>query len=89
MHRLSERLSKIERQRPSTEPQVIIISGGLCALDDTHACVGGGTIERDRAEPFPAFQARTLAAAKAAGEAFVVIGGLHAQDDREIQLSGV
>jgi len=73
---LKKRLAMIEQRRMPSEPQIIIIRGGLCDCDDTRATIGDATIERDPAEPFPAFQARALAQAKAAGEGFVTIGGL-------------
>jgi len=73
---LKKRLAMIEQRRTPSEPQIIIIRGGLCEFDDTRATIGGATIERDTAEPFPAFQARAIATAKAAGEGFVTIGGL-------------
>ncbi|WP_158927076.1 hypothetical protein [Acidisphaera sp. S103] len=55
--------------------QVIRILGGFREGYQDHATVVGETLTCGDAEPFPAFQARAVAAAKAAGEAFVVIGG--------------
>jgi hypothetical protein len=53
MHRLSERLARVEHQRGPTDVQIIIITGGLCDFDCAQACIGGETIERDPAEPSP------------------------------------
>ena len=73
---LKKRIATLEQRRMPSEPQILIVRGGLCEFDDTQATIGGATIERDPAEPFPAFQARALATAKVAGESFAIIGGL-------------
>ena len=73
---LRDRIAALEQRRLPSVPEIIIIRGGLCEFDDTHAQVGNETMHRDPAEPFQAFQARALAAAKAAGESFALIGGL-------------
>ncbi len=73
---LQTRLAALERRHGPTEPQIIKIHGGLDPFDDTRALIGADTLHRDPAEPFPAFHARALAAAKVAGEPFAIIGGL-------------
>jgi hypothetical protein len=88
MHRLNDRLARIEQQRGPTDTQVIFIHGGVHSDVAGHAIVAGETLTRADTEPFPAFQARALAVGKATREAFVVIGGLPAADPRETQLSG-
>jgi hypothetical protein len=78
MHRLSERLVRVERQHGPTGVQVVLIRGGLQFDVGGHATIGGETLTCGDAEPLLAFQARAVTAAKAVGEAFVVIGGLPA-----------
>ena len=73
---LKDRIASLEQRRTPPEPQIVTMRGGLSEFDDTQATIGDATIERDPAEPFPAFQTRALAAAKAAGEPFAIIGGL-------------
>ena len=73
---LRDRITALESRHATTEPQVITITGGLCEFDDTHATIDGATIRREADEPFPAFQARALAYAKAIGATSAIIGGL-------------
>ena len=78
MKSIARRLVAIERRLapPSAVPQVIIISGGAHGGEPTHATAGDMTWERAPVESFADFQARAVAAATAAGERFVVIGGI-------------
>lgn len=75
---IERRLAALERRLmpPRAAPQVIIISGGPCRGDPTFATAGGLQWERAPAESFADFQTRATAAATAAGERFVIIGGL-------------
>ena len=59
-----------------SDPDVIVIRGGLHGGDPTHAAAGAHVWERGEGEAFTAFQARAVAAAADAGEAFVTLGGL-------------
>lgn len=56
--------------------EVILIYGGLSSDVAGHATVAGKRLIRGDDESFDAFQARAVAAAAEAGEAFVTIGGL-------------
>lgn len=73
---LRDRINALESRRGPTEPELIIIRGGLCEFDDTRAMIGGTTLHRPPEEPFPAFQARVVAHAKVTGAASAIIGGL-------------
>ena len=74
---LERRLAAVERRLApsSVEPMVIVVSGGLQSGDPTHATVGGVELVCGPSESFADFRARVVAAAKAAGERHVVIGG--------------
>jgi hypothetical protein len=74
---LTTRLAELERRlRRAGDVQVITIRGGVSAFDDTHATVGDQELVRGPDETFAAFEARAIATAKAAGEAFVIVGGM-------------
>jgi hypothetical protein len=75
--KLEGRVAALERQQHSGAPQVIIIRGGMIGGDPTYAEAGELRFERPNGESFQTFEARAVAEAKAAGERFVVIGGLH------------
>jgi hypothetical protein len=73
---IERRLAAAERRLMPRRaaPQVIIICGGFQDGHPTFATVGSVRWERAPAESFADFKARAVAAA--AGERFVVIGGL-------------
>jgi hypothetical protein len=73
---LKDRIATLEQRHTPPNPEIILITGGLGAFDDTRAEVGADRMHRDTAEPFPAFKARAFAQAKATGAGFVIIGGL-------------
>ena len=75
---LERRLATVERRLtpPRAEPQVILIRGGLHGGDPTHASAGDMQWECAPGESFADFKARAVAAAKAADERFIVVGGL-------------
>jgi hypothetical protein len=76
---IERRLAAVERRLNPPVPtiQEIMILGGLPGSDDpTFATAGQIRWERAPAETLPAFRARAVAAATAAGETYIVIGGL-------------
>lgn len=76
---IERRLAAAERRLNPLVPPIkeIMILGGLPGSHDpTFATAGDLRWERAPAELFPAFRARAVAAATAAGEPFVVMGGL-------------
>jgi hypothetical protein len=77
MKRLESRIAALERrQQQHGEVKVVLIRGGLHDGDPTYGKVGELRFQRADDKTFPAFHAQTLAAAAAAGERLVVIGGL-------------
>jgi hypothetical protein len=60
----------------SNIPTLIRITGGLPDADPVRAMVGDQELERETDETLRAFEARALACAKAAGQQFVIVGGL-------------
>jgi hypothetical protein len=84
---LERRLTAAERRLNPPVPRIkeIVILGGLPGSDDpTFATAGDLRWERAPAETLPAFRARAMAAATAAGERYIVIGGLPcAQRERQ------
>jgi hypothetical protein len=76
---IERRLSALERRTnlPGLGVQEIIIRGGLPGSDEpTFAGAGEMRWQRTADEPFPAFRARAVTAAMAAGQRFTVFGGL-------------
>lgn len=75
---IERRLAAAEQRLMPTQatPQVIIVRGGVHARDPTFAAAGGLRWGRRPGELFADFQARAVNEAAAAGECFVVIGGL-------------
>jgi hypothetical protein len=57
-------------------PEIISIRGGLTSGVAGHATIGAETMQRAPDETAAAFEARSIEAAKAAGVATVIIGGL-------------
>ena len=77
VNRLESRIAALERrQQQHGEVKVVVIRGGLQDGDPTYGKAGELRFQRADDETFPTFQARTVAAAAAAGERLVVIGGL-------------
>jgi hypothetical protein len=78
VNRLESRIAALERrqQQQHGEVKVVVIRGGLHDGDPNYGKVGELRFQRADDESFPAFQARVVAAAAAAGERLVVIGGL-------------
>jgi hypothetical protein len=78
MKSIARRLAAIERRLApsSAEPLVIVVSGGLPGVGPKHANVAGVELECGPSESFANFEARVVAAAKAARYDVVVIGGL-------------
>lgn len=74
--KLESRVAALERQQHRGEPLVIVIRGGHVAGDPTYGEAGSLRFERTEGESFPAFKARAVADAAAAGERLVIIGGL-------------
>jgi hypothetical protein len=76
--RLDRRVAAIERRMVAhLEIMEIAVRGGLPGSDDDprFATVGGIRWERAPAESLAAFRARAVAAATAAGERHIIIGG--------------
>ena len=76
--RLERRVAAIERRMVAhLEIMEIAVRGGLPGSDDdpTFATAGGIRWERAPAETLAAFRERAVAAATAAGERYIVIGG--------------
>jgi hydroxymethylpyrimidine/phosphomethylpyrimidine kinase len=73
---LRDRIAALEQQRAPSEPELILIRGGLTEFDDTRATIGSDTLTRGADETFAAFKARALAHATATGAGCVCIGGL-------------
>ena len=75
---IERRLAAAERRlkRGRTELEVIVIRGGLDGGDPTFFNAAGARSERASDESFAAFKARVVAEAVAAGQKFVIIGGL-------------
>jgi hypothetical protein len=73
---LKRRIAAAERAVLPAAPQLIRVRGGPDYDKPTHATVGGQELRRRPDETLAAFEARALMAAKAAGEKFVVVGGL-------------
>jgi hypothetical protein len=81
--RLERRVAAIERRMVAhLEIMEIAVRGGLPGSDDDprFATVGGIRWERAPAETLAAFRARAVAAATAAGERHIIIGGLPDND---------
>jgi hypothetical protein len=77
MKRLESRIAALaRRQQQHGEVKVVVIRGGLHGGDPTYGKAGELRFQRADDETFPAFQARTAAAAATAGERLVIIGGL-------------
>jgi hypothetical protein len=75
--KLESRLTALVwRQQQHGEVKVVVIRGGLHDGDPTYGNAGELRFQRADDETFPAFQARTAAAAAAGGERLVIIGGL-------------
>ena len=72
------RIAALERRLApaNPEPTLIRITGGLPDSEPMGATVGGQQLEREADETLRAFEARVLDAAKAAGQQFVIVGGL-------------
>ena len=81
---IERRLIAAERRLNPPVPRIkeVVIFGGLPGSDDdpTFATAGGIRWERAPAETLAAFRARAVAAATAAGERHIVIGGLSDND---------
>lgn len=76
MPRIGDRLAALERRRGG-EITVILIEGGLPEGIGNQVIAGWRPLPpRGDDEPFAAYKDRVVVTAKAAGEAFVVIGGL-------------
>jgi hypothetical protein len=73
--KLEVRVAALERHQHHGGPMVVVIRGGTGG-DPTYAKAGELRFERAEGESFEAFEARAVTEAKAAGERFVVIGGL-------------
>jgi hypothetical protein len=75
---LERRLTAVERRLrpPSAHSLVVIVRGGFHGGDPTFARAGGLRWERVSGESFADFEARAVASAATADEAYVVIGGL-------------
>jgi hypothetical protein len=81
--RFERRVAAIERRMVAhLEIMEIVVRGGLPGSDDdpTFATAGGIRWERAPAETLAAFRERAVAAATAAGERYIVIGGLPDND---------
>jgi hypothetical protein len=61
---------------PSVHPLVVVVLGGLDDGEPVFATAGDLRWERAPGELFAHFRARAVAAAAAAGECYVVVGGL-------------
>jgi hypothetical protein len=72
------RIAALERRRAPANamPTLIRITGGLPDADPMRTTVGDEELEREADETLRAFEARVLAAARAVGQRFVIIGGL-------------
>jgi hypothetical protein len=77
---IERRLAAAERRLKPPAPQVFEIRGGFTTCDPsgdpTFATVGSAHLDRAPDESFANFKARAIAAAAAARERFVIIGGL-------------
>jgi hypothetical protein len=81
---IERRLTAAERRLNPPVPRIqeIVILGGLPGSDDdpTFATVGAIRWERAPAETLAAFRERAVAATTAAGERYIVVGGLPDND---------
>jgi hypothetical protein len=74
---LETRIAALERNwQRNSGVKVVVIRGGLHDGDPTYGNAGELRFQRADDETFPAFQARAVAAAVAAGKGLVIIGGL-------------
>jgi hypothetical protein len=73
---LRDRLAALERRHIPAEPVLIVIRGGLHTRDPRETIVAGEVLTCGDDEPIRDFHTRCIAAARATGQAHVIIGGL-------------
>jgi len=74
---LAHRLAALERRSSPSDPELIIVHGGVPgSRGATTTTIGGQNLQCGEEEPIGAFHKRCIAAAREAGQAFVILGGL-------------